>query len=235
MTEPGLVDRQGLLEWVNRAEARSELPRLVRRLILESTPASVQVGMPAEEGIQSRGWDGTVRSPENIRWVPEGLSLWELSTNTRAGQKATSDYSKRLTTPDGSPTSDAAYVALIPRPWTQREEWTSVRSQDRRWREVRAYGLDDVITWLEASPATHLWLSELVGLSPYGRMTAETRWANWRTRTDPPLTHEFVLAGRGQQADDLVERFGGEPLDHDHQLHQSRRSPGSRCSRSCTS
>ena len=211
MTEPGLVDRQGLLEWVNKAEARSELPRLIRRLILESTPASVQIGMPAEEGIQSRGWDGTVRSPENIRWVPEGLSLWELSTNTKAGQKATSDYSKRLTTPDSSPTSDAAYVALIPRPWTQREEWASIRSHDGRWREVRAYGVDDVITWLEASPATHLWLSEIVGLNPYGRMTAETRWANWRTRTDPPFTHEFVLAGRGQQADDLVERLAGSP------------------------
>ena len=91
MPEPGLVDRQELLAWVSTDRARSDLPRLIRRLILEMTPASVRVGMPADEGVQSGGWDGTVRSPETIRWVPEGLSLWELSTNTKASQKASGD------------------------------------------------------------------------------------------------------------------------------------------------
>ena len=211
MPEPGLVDRQGLLAWASTAGARSELPRLIRRLILETTSAGVRVGMPADEGIQSGGWDGTVRSPETIRWVPEGLSLWELSTNAKASQKASSDYAKRLTTPDGSPTGEASYVALIPRPWTQRDEWARSQNEDGRWREVLAYGLDDVVTWLEAAPATHLWLSEHCGLNPFGRTTAETRWSNWATRTDPALAHEFVLAGRGHQADDLIERLAGKP------------------------
>lgn len=211
MTEAGLVDRRGLLEWANRIEARSDLPRLIRKLILETTPVSVRIGMPADEGVQSGDWDGTVRSPRNVRWVPEGLSLWELSTNRNARTKADRDYAKRLTTPDGSPTIDASYVAVILRPWTQREGWASSRSEDGRWREVRAYGVDDVAAWLDAAPATHLWLSERCGLNPFGRMTAETRWSNWATRTDPPLTHGFVLAGRGQQADDLVERLAGEP------------------------
>lgn len=70
MPEPGLVDRQALLAWVSTARARSDLPRLIRRLILETTPAGVRVGMPADEGVQSGGWDGTARSPESIRWVP---------------------------------------------------------------------------------------------------------------------------------------------------------------------
>ena len=211
MPEPGLVDRQGLLAWANTASARFELPRLIRRLILETTTALVRVGMPADEGIQSGGWDGTVRSPENIRWVPEGLSLWELSTNAKPNQKAQSDYEKRSTTPDGSPTSGASYVALIPRPWTQRDDWASSQNEDGRWREVLAYGLDDVVTWLEAAPATNLWLSEHCRLNPFGRRTAETWWSSWSTRTDPALAHRFVLAGREKQADDLVERLAGEP------------------------
>ena len=211
MTDPGLVGRRGLLSWADNAEARSELPRLIRNLILETTPASVRIGMPAGEGIQSAGWDGTVRSPEEFRLVPEGLSLWELSTNKNVTSKADQDFEKRLSTLDNSPTRDAAYVALILRTWARREEWASSRARDGRWREVRAYGVDDVVTWLEAAPATHLWLSERLGLHPYGRVTAETRWANWTSRTDPPLTHEFVLAGRGQEVDNLVERLGKSP------------------------
>ena len=110
--------------------------------------------MPAGEGVSVGGWDGTVRSPENIRWVPEGLSLWELSTSAQPGRKADEDYAKRSTTPDGSPIDDATYVELILRPWANREEWARARNQERRWRDIRAYGLDDIEAWLEGAPPT---------------------------------------------------------------------------------
>ena len=211
MSEPGLVDQSTLRAWADRVEARTELPRLVRRLILETTPPAVQIGMPAGEGVSVGGWDGTVRSPENIRWVPEGLSLWELSTSAQPRRKADQDYAKRSTTPDGSPTDDATYVELILRRWAQREEWACARNQEGRWREVRAYGLDDIEAWLEAAPATHLWLSEHLGLHPHGRRTAEAWWENWSNQTNPPLTPEFVLAGRGQEAEELIDRLRGSP------------------------
>ena len=95
MVTPGFADRLKLAQWADSVSARVELPRLVRRLILETTPGVVQLGMPAGEGVSSGGWDGTVKSTEASPWVPAGLSLWELSVDKSPGAKADDDSAKR--------------------------------------------------------------------------------------------------------------------------------------------
>jgi hypothetical protein len=152
MTTPGLIDRRGILNWADSIGARSELPRLIRRLILETGKGVVELSFPAGEGVAAGSWDGTVRATEDALYVPAGLSLWELSGEKNVSSKADKDYAKRTSTPDGSPTGDCTYIAVSLRPWTKRAQWASDRTAEGRWRAVRALGVDDVETWVETAP-----------------------------------------------------------------------------------
>ncbi|MCU4297172.1 hypothetical protein D3I60_08770 [Brevibacterium permense] len=203
----GYIDRSKLQSWADSRRSQSEFPRLVRRLLLETTPGLVELGVPAGDGVAAGGWDGSVRTTKATAWVPDGLSVWELSVNSSPNTKADEDYSKRADTPDGTPTTDCTYVEAILRPWTGRATWARDKRSDKVWRDVRALGLDDIETWLEAAPTTWAWLSEELGLSPFGLRTGLTWWRDWATQTNPALTPEVVLAGRADDAKGLEDRL----------------------------
>jgi hypothetical protein len=198
MARLGLADQTDLARWANSLAARGDFPRLIRRLILETGRGVVRLGFPAGEGIGAEGWDGTVRATEATAFIPEGLSLWEVSTRRDVKRKADGDYAKRLGTPDGSPARAATYVAALLRRWQDRSTWATEKEADERWQAVRAYGLDDIETWLESAPVTHAWLSELVGLHPHGLVAAEAWWARWSGATSPAFPAAAVLAGRDE-------------------------------------
>lgn len=206
MTRPGYVDRSKLQNWADTRSAQSEFPRLVRRLVLETTPGLLELGMPAGEGVAAGDWDGSIRTTDATAWVPEGLSVWELSVNSSPKTKADEDYVKRAATPDGTATGDCTYVEVILRPWTARASWARKKRGDGVWRDVRALGLDDIETWLEAAPITWAWLSEELGLSPRGLRTGFTWWRDWAAQTNPALTSKAVLAGRADAAREVEDR-----------------------------
>lgn len=79
MARPGLVDQSDLARWAGSREAPGDLPRLIRRLILETGRGVVQLGFPGGEGVATGSWDGTARATEATAFIPAGLSLWELS------------------------------------------------------------------------------------------------------------------------------------------------------------
>ncbi|WP_131812850.1 hypothetical protein [Mycolicibacterium fortuitum] len=135
------------------------------------------------------------------------MSVWELSVDSSPGVKADKDYEKRDSTPDGSPTQDATYVQLILRAWTDRTNWSTGRKKDGTWKDVRAFGLDDVQTWLESAPVTWAWFSEQVGLQPYGMRTASTWWEAWAQQTSPPATPDLVLSGRSATISAIHDRI----------------------------
>lgn len=215
MAGPAVVERSELKAWADRDAARAELPRVIRRLIFETAPGLVELGVPASEGATSQpGWDGVVRSPAATPWVPEGLSLWELSVSADAQRKATRDYNKReeTGTPDGSPAGDATYVALSLREWRGRAKWAQEHDERKRWRAVRAHGLDDVDAWLETAPVTSAWFAAAhLGRHPYGLRSGEAWWDWWSQQTQPRLPPELVLAGRGEQAEKLIDALADEP------------------------
>jgi hypothetical protein len=205
MERPGLADQKDLARWADSVASQSEFPRLIRRLILETGKGVVHLGVPAGEGVASGDWDGTVRATEATAFLPKGLSLWEMSVNKNVGAKADSDFEKRTSTPDGSPTTEASYVAAYLRRWGKRDEWARDRNSGGRWKEVKAYGIDAIETWLEAAPVTHAWISEKLGLHPFGLRPADSWWAIWSSRTTPSMTIDLVTAGRSKQTAQLVE------------------------------
>ena len=107
MARAGLADRDDLLRWAATVPARTEFPRLIRRLVLETAPDAVQLGFPAGSGVSAGGWDGSVRTIMGNAFVPVGLSVWELSVMEGVTGKADEDYGKRTGTSYGSPASDA--------------------------------------------------------------------------------------------------------------------------------
>lgn len=207
MDRPGFADQKTLRIWADAVESRTEFPRLIRHLILETTPGIVALGMPAGEGVSGSGWDGSVRSTGSNAWVPQGLSLWELSVEKGVGAKAEADFGKRQTTPDGSPVRDATYVAGSLRRWAKRGDFGRDHSAEGKWRAVKAYGLDDIESWLETAPVTWAWISERLGLSPYGMRSAEAWWDAWSSQTDPAVAAGLVLGGRTAQQGDLRRRL----------------------------
>ena len=94
-TRAGYIDRNKLQSWADTRPSQSDFPRLVRRLILETTPGLVELGMPAGDGVAAGDWDGSVRTTEATAWVAGGSSVWELSVNSSPNTKADDDYSKR--------------------------------------------------------------------------------------------------------------------------------------------
>ncbi|GIU85995.1 MAG: hypothetical protein KatS3mg009_0510 [Acidimicrobiia bacterium] len=207
MSRPGFADRNKLRDWADTTQSQSDFPRLIRRLILETTPGLVELGMPAAEGVAAGKWDGWVRAASSNAWVPDGLSVWELSVNSGAKAKAEQDYRKRDSTPDGSPLDECTYVQAILRVWTDRETFAKTHSAEKKWKEVRAYGLDDIHAWLEAAPITWAWFSEALGLNPYGMRTAETWWEAWSQQTNPVMTPAVLLAGRDDSKKAIRDRM----------------------------
>jgi hypothetical protein len=179
MVKLGLADRNDLLRWADSLAARGDFPRLIRRLILETGRGVIRLGFPAGEGIGLEGWDGAVWATETTAYIPAGLSLWEVSTQKGVKSKSEGDYAKRDSTPDGSPTQEATHVAALLRPWVDRASFAKEKEVDGKWKAVRAYGLDDIETWLESAPVTHAWLSERLGLHSHGLVAAEAWWARW--------------------------------------------------------
>src|SRR5437867_267619 len=104
MARLGLAERDDLAQWGKAQGAPADLPRLVRRLILETAQDLVSVGFAAGVGVFGSDWDGTARASAATAKVPAGLSLWELSTRGDVNKKADDDFEKRRSTPDGTPT-----------------------------------------------------------------------------------------------------------------------------------
>jgi hypothetical protein len=208
MARLGYAERYDVQQWGATRAAAGDLPQLVRRLILESAPVT-KLGFAAAEGVGVGGWDGAARSTADTPHVPAGLSLWELSTDGSPGRKAAEDFNKRLTTPGGSPTTAAVYVAVSTRVWKTRDKFIKAATAVGRWREVRAYALDELHGWLDEAPVTHAWLSELIGLTPHGLKTAERWWEDWSGRTDPALPAAVVLAGRDNEVESIGKVLAG--------------------------
>ena len=211
MARPGLVNQQDLMQWARSTAARSEFPRLLRRLVLETGRGVVGVSFPAAEGVSVGGFDGVIRATAASPFVPAGLSVWELSAEESVGTKANEDYEKRTTTPDGSATESCTYVAVSLRRWRDRSKWARDRTAEGRWKEVRAYAVDDIEAWLEQTAVTHAWLSEYLGFGPYGLHACESWWESWSLGTIPPLTEDVVLAGRTAEAEQLGNKLAGPP------------------------
>ncbi len=195
-----LADAADLNLWAaHRHAAAALLPKLVRRLILQTTDSAERVEFRAGEGVYLPGWDGVVLAAAATAFVPQGASVWEMGVGDPGG-KANEDYSKRTADPRGVTLADTTFVFVTPRRWPGKSAWLSDRTADGLWRSVRAFDADDLETWLEHAPSVHLWVSALVGKPSDGVQSLDDWWSGWSAVTNPQTPAALLLAGREDQA-----------------------------------
>lgn len=206
---PELLTAREIELWAGSTPAASMLPRLVRRLILAG-PSVTRATIRADEGVMTQGWDGLVESFAPSAFVPDGLSCWEIGTGGRPRTKAESDYATRSSNPLGIDPAEATFVFVTPRRWVGKEEWRQEKLAEKKWRDVRAYDVDDLEAWLEETPAVHVWFSELLGRDPRNAESVDNWWTSWSQMTRPATPASLILAGRDEVAERLRQALSSQ-------------------------
>jgi DNA-binding transcriptional regulator GbsR (MarR family) len=197
--------------WANRLDARSVLPRVVRRLILATVKDVERLHFPADESVQAGGWDGIAVSRGGNEFVPAGTSVWEMGVNSDIKGKADDDYNKRSENALSLDPAETTFVFVTPRSWSQKNKWVKARKAEGKWKDVRVYDADDLEMWLEAAPAVHLWFSMLLGKYPRGAKALEDFWTDWAVKTDPPFVPGLVIGGRSATRESVEKWLRGAP------------------------
>lgn len=206
------VDAEDLSSWANRTDSAFSLPTLLAHLIRATHGPVAYLRFPSDEGVRHAGWDGRTSTEVGSTYVPQGDAGWEIgSQRSKIAQKATEDYQKRTAEPAPLDPANAAYVFVTPRHWPKKEEWVKARQGEGAWREVRVYDADDLVHWIEQTPAVGLWLAARLGKRPAGTQELNDLWEEWSLATQWPLTEDLVLSDRDQDATEVLRWLRGEP------------------------
>jgi hypothetical protein len=211
MINATLVDATDLPLWATHRDAQATLPQLLRRLVLAGRARVERIDFRAGEGVQLEGWDGLVEAGSGSAFVPEGVSGWEMGTNRAVKSKADGDYTTRSADPLGLDPGRTTFVFVTPRRWSIKAAWATAKRREGRWKDVRAYDADDLATWLEQTPAVHIWFSMVADKRPSGVQDLSWYWAGWAGATQPRLSPELVIAGRQSAVDEIQQWLGGQP------------------------
>lgn len=196
MAAPHLVTADELVSFANSFPAAEVLPELMLRLVLASTEGVAYRRFPTGKGIYHSGFDGEVRTEKGNAYVPDGHSIWEVSTEQDVERKATADLKKRA----GQEIVGATYVGVALRRFNRKKVWAA-NAERGPFREIRLYDVDDLYAWLLSCPAVHYWLSARLGHPVDAVTTLDDWWKGWANCTNPAMEPAWMVAGRQGEAD----------------------------------
>ena len=200
---PGLITIRALdiQRWADETEARSLLPVLIRKLVHSTGHDLTHVDFPGYDSAERPGWDGIIDASHPTSWIPAGRSGWELGTGKNPGDKASSDYEKRIRLVSPGERATMTFIFVTPREWTQKDEWASKRRTLGGWKDVRAYDSSDLEQWVEQSAPTQVWLGEELELPVEGYRSLDKFWLNWASVSDPALSPTLFNPAIGAHTD----------------------------------
>ncbi|MEJ1193120.1 hypothetical protein [Pseudarthrobacter sp. CCNWLW207] len=173
-----------------------------------------ELTMSGDEHVGLPGYDGIVSSPIQAPFVPQGRSVWEFGTDADILRKANKDYKKRTEDSLGIDRSATTFVFVTPRRWPGAQKWAEEKSALGNWKAVAVRTSADLYAALETTPRTHIWFSEQLGIRSNGVSTLEHWWNQFTSGTQGLLTPELLVAGRADQAAQLLRRFVDEDSAH---------------------
>ena len=209
-----IITRDQLGSWADTPESKANFPHLISRLIRATTAKDTKVDIPWGSATYIGGWDGIVDSKEKTRYVPKGISLWELGTDRDPKKKADADYEKRTGDPLGYTPHDATFVFVTPRTWTKKEEWVSQKKEEKKWKDVIVYDGISLEQWLDEAPAVSRWFASQGYAGVYsadGIITADEYWEEWACSEQLQLQPGCVLAGRDLARVELIQWLEENP------------------------
>ena len=206
------VDADDLAAWAGRTDGPVSLPTLLAFLVRATHGAAVHLRFPSDGGVRHSGWDGLTTAEIGGDYVPKGNAGWELSAQRKGvAQKIASDYRKRADKPAPLDPASSAYIFVTLHHWPQKDEWAKTQVANGPWREVRVYDADDLVHWIEQTPAVGLWLATRLGKRPLGVRELDEIWEEWSLATKWPLTEGLVLSDRDQDAAEVLRWLRVEP------------------------
>jgi transcriptional regulator with XRE-family HTH domain len=206
------ISAEDLSKWANRTDGAVSLPTLLAHLILATHGTAVQLRFPADEGVRHAGWDGRTSIEKGSVYVPDGDAGWEIGTQrNNIITKATDDYRKRTAEPAPLDPATATYIFITPRHWPKKDEWAKARQDEGVWRNVRVYDANDLVHWIEQTPAVGLWLATRLDKRPPGTRELDEVWQEWSLATKWRLTEDLVLSDRDEDAAAVLRWLRGEP------------------------
>lgn len=197
------ITAKDIARWAELREAQGSLPRLVRRLAMQSGTIT-QLAFPAGESVSLPGWDGEILSSDGDAWVPKGESCWELSVEANPTPKANRDYDKRTNETPETVRRSTTLVIVTARRWSKKNAWRDEKLALCEWHSIRAYDADDLEAWLEASPSIALDFADELGLTGDGVESASHYWQVWATQSVPPILKHTFFADRQDAKDRLL-------------------------------
>lgn len=213
---PGLptrwVSAEDLADWANRLDGAASLPTLLAHLIRATHGPAVKRRFPADEGTRNSGWDGYTCAKQASTYVPKDKAGWEMSSRrSEIAQKATEDYQKRTAKPAPLEPKTSTFIFVTLRHWPKKDKWAKDRRSEGVWHDVLAYDGDDLVHWIEETPAVGLWLARRLGKRPDGIRELDEVWEEWSLATQWPLTEDLVLSDRDEDAIEVLRWLRDQP------------------------
>lgn len=116
------IETTDLMWWASTRDCRGYLPLLIRDLIRATISDISHILFPVGDSISSPGWDGILESSESNEYIPEGISVWEMSCNQKVKFKANADYEKRKEDTKGLDHSETTYICVTPRKFNDKDK-----------------------------------------------------------------------------------------------------------------
>ena len=173
-------------QWGETRQAEAELPELVCRLIRSELAAPGSIRAPSDERIVEPGPDITVDAPRATRHIPQGPSVWEVSTAGEVREKAMNDL-KRHRVPAGWQCDETSWVFVTTASWAGKDAWALQQQAKHPWRSIRVFEATDLKTWIDESLAVQLWLMDRMGRNRSGFQWLPAAVRDWCSAADPPL------------------------------------------------
>ncbi|CAM8670445.1 hypothetical protein MCEMSHM24_01741 [Comamonadaceae bacterium] len=202
-----------LQQWADTLGARNVFPGMVADLIRASAGDISNIRFPNGDKGQVRGFDGVLEAAGVPPYVPDGLSIWEFGVNAGAAAKAESDFEKRTKEVDKAKRMEMSFVFVSPRTWDNPKnklaDWVDDKKKLCEWKDVLYIDGSMVEDWLRSAPAVSARYAkyELNCFPATGVRSTDEFWDEYSTRFGPQLVEAVLLAGRAQQAEDLVRKL----------------------------
>ena len=162
-----IITAEDLSRYANSYISRGVIPELVYHLVRQSISEGDVCRIPYGDSIKQQGLDGVVECTYNdLSFVPEGRSYWEIGTGVGSKKKATDDLIKRTEQVAESVRRNTSFVFVTPRSSGSWEEaWLAEHAEDG-WKEIRIVDGVKLADWLREFPAIALWLATKIGIIP---------------------------------------------------------------------
>lgn len=179
--------------WGTGEKGDRQLPELMTRLIRAELFAVGGMRGPSERETVQPGPDIKVIAPRRTRHVPQGESVWEVSTRKDVSKKAKEDIESALARFKGDGQAKRThFVFVTTQSWGGAANWKASEAKKKQWASISVYDVTDLQAWLEEFMTVQLWFKDRAGISHDEIEWLETYVDRWCKASSPKITTSML-------------------------------------------